>query len=159
MAARVRRRASAGGVVAQAPRHDGEAAPQTTLERAAMSGLLQWAKRGEPLHGAESRRLPHYFDGLQISRPLPELVLAPLANSHGPIGLLVLAAPSGRAFGIKHVEVIQALQEPFAAALENNLRLRWPPRATAEADRRSLLTASVGRTWAADRRRESRSSR
>src|SRR5207247_8393986 len=70
------------------------------------------------------------------------LLVAPLVADHEPIGLLVLVSREGRHFTDKHEEMLAALQEPLAVALENDRRVHELAalREAAEADRRSLLT-------------------
>ncbi len=106
-----------------------------------MEGVLTWCRRGEVAHMAGEadsveRRLlvPANLDG--------DVLVGPLGSADGPLGVLVLVARRPQTFGPGHVEVVQALLDPFAAALENDRGLREmvTHREAAEADRRSLLT-------------------
>lgn len=57
------------------------------------------------------------------------------------LGVLILIAASGQRFAPEHAALVATLLEPFAAALENDQRLREMAalRAAAEADKESLL--------------------
>ncbi len=106
-----------------------------------LEALVQWAQAGsvEPVSAkALSRRLP----GLLPPDLAGDLLVGPLRNDAGLSGFLILVARAPRRFEPLHVPMAQALLEPFAAALENDRRLRMlaEREATAEADKRSLLS-------------------
>jgi transcriptional regulator with GAF, ATPase, and Fis domain len=71
-----------------------------------------------------------------------DVLVAPLRVGEGAAGLLVAVAPSRSGFRREHVELLDALREPFAVALENDHRLRELSalREAVEADNRSLLS-------------------
>ena len=104
--------------------------------------LVGWGQAGRADHQparALARRLP----GLLPPALGGDLIAGPLAGEGGaPAGFVILVARGSRRFEPAHVAVAQALLEPFAAALENDRRLRAlaAREAAAEADRRTLLS-------------------
>jgi formate hydrogenlyase transcriptional activator len=119
-----------------------------------MRRLLAWCKRGEigrrlgPDRSAGDREewgaaVPDWIVG--------EVLVGPLASREQPLGLLLFIARAGAAFAEPHEEMLRALLEPFAVALENHHRLRQLAalREAAEADKESLL-ARLGRRQLAD---------
>lgn len=70
-----------------------------------------------------------------------ECLAAPLLGEHGTSGLALLIAEEGGSFDEVHQEMLHALREPLAVALENDLRVHELAtlREAAEADRGSLL--------------------
>lgn len=102
--------------------------------------LLEWAAEGQIAHSAGARRIsevalvtPEELDG--------DVLIGPLVNPDGPAGVLVLVSESNRLFRDEHCGLMEALLEPFSAALENDRRLHELAalREAAEADRRTLL--------------------
>ncbi len=77
--------------------------------------------------------LPEEFDS--------ECLAAPLLGEHGTSGIALLIAREGSSFEEVHHEMLEALREPLAVALENDLRVHELAtlREAAEADRGSLL--------------------
>lgn len=69
------------------------------------------------------------------------MMAGPLADHHGPSGMLLMVADPARPFDGTHEELLEALLEPFSVAMENDCRVREMAtlREAAEADRRSLL--------------------
>ncbi|MFO0870892.1 MAG: sigma-54 dependent transcriptional regulator, partial [Pirellulales bacterium] len=111
------------------------------LSPAQLRRLLSWAESNEVLHGPRGPRtgdlvslIPDEIDG--------EVLVGALAGTDGPAGVLVLVAPPLRSFRPLQHEMLSALREPFAAALENDRRLHELAalREAAEADRQSLLS-------------------
>src|SRR5215469_15710550 len=85
--------------------------------------LLDWCREGEVAHGpaeALRARLP----GLVPAEISGDVLAGPLAVSDAPVGFLVLSALPGRAFRGESADLVRALLEPFAVALENDRRLR-----------------------------------
>jgi transcriptional regulator with GAF, ATPase, and Fis domain len=114
---------------------------RTELPAADLEALVDWCHEGRVLHrraGAVEAKLPGALppdlDG--------DVLLGPLHGEEGPLGLLVLLARRPRAFAASHLELVEGLLEPFAAALAHDRRLRAVEtlREAAEADRRSLLS-------------------
>jgi transcriptional regulator with GAF, ATPase, and Fis domain len=112
---------------------------------AEMKKLLAWVKRGEiaaPKDGAAGRAKPDPIIGLlALPDSGDDLRVAPLRSRGEAVGALVVTAKSGERFTPRHEEMLTALQEPLAVALENDRRLHELAalREAAEADRRSLL--------------------
>ncbi|HEX2485434.1 MAG TPA: sigma-54 dependent transcriptional regulator, partial [Myxococcota bacterium] len=120
------------------------AVPRSTrseVDAEELEALLAFARDGRVLHrraAALSDRLP----GALPAELEGDVLLAPLADEHGPIGLLVLASRRARGFAADHPAVVRALLEPFGYALAHDRRLREAEaqREAAEADRRTLLS-------------------
>lgn len=95
----------------------------------------------DPMSGTSAAHslLPQDADGSWLA--------GPLWGEGGPVGALVLRAQPPAAFNAEHQEMVYALLEPFAVALENDRRLHELAalREAAEADKRSAL-ARLGRT-------------
>jgi hydrogenase-4 transcriptional activator len=119
--------------------------PQTTLRTpltaAKYKRLLAWASEGEVIHGQRAKRsgdlavlVPPEIEG--------EVIAGPLVGPEGPAGALVLVAQHLKSFKPLHLQMAEALLEPFSAAIENDRRLHELAalREAAEADRRSLLS-------------------
>jgi transcriptional regulator with GAF, ATPase, and Fis domain len=68
-------------------------------------------------------------------------VLAPLNGEHGSRGIFVALASAKKNFSRQHIDLLAALQEPLAVALDNDARLHELAalREAAEAERQSLL--------------------
>jgi transcriptional regulator with GAF, ATPase, and Fis domain len=112
--------------------------------------LLAWCRRGQVAHLPVARiqdRLP----GLLAPGQEGDVLAGPLSSEDGPLGILALLARPPRSFRQEHAELLAALLEPFAVALENDRRLREMKtlREAAEADRLSLL-ARLGRQQLAE---------
>jgi transcriptional regulator with GAF, ATPase, and Fis domain len=106
-----------------------------------MNRLLAWCHRGEVALRKKGHRLEK---NLAVAMPFAlegELLIGPLLSEHGTYGLLFLLAKPQHRFTESHMQVFQSLLEPFAAALENDRRLRelTALRSAAEADKQSLL--------------------
>jgi transcriptional regulator with GAF, ATPase, and Fis domain len=115
-----------------------------------LEALLAWCRSGALEHGAASvlrRRLPGLLpDGFE-----GDVLAAALPSREEPRGVLVLAARRGKRFDTAHEAIARALLEPFAAALENDRRVRAlsAVREAAEAERSALLSR-LGRTELAE---------
>jgi hydrogenase-4 transcriptional activator len=70
------------------------------------------------------------------------VLAGPLVIDEAPAGVLLLVAAPRHDFREEHIELMQALLEPFAVAMENDHRLRElvSLREALEADKRSLLS-------------------
>jgi transcriptional regulator with GAF, ATPase, and Fis domain len=114
---------------------------RTDLSPDELEQLGAWCRRGQVLHGPAGlirRRLPGLLpDGLE-----GRMLTGPLNSGDLPAGVLVLCASRGHSVGDEQVELVQALLEPLAVALENDHRLRElvALREALEADKRSLLS-------------------
>jgi hydrogenase-4 transcriptional activator len=72
-----------------------------------------------------------------------QILVGPLANERrAPLGLIVVVGQSSQPFSKRHIELVRELLEPFAAALENDSRLREMQslREALEADKQALLS-------------------
>jgi transcriptional regulator with GAF, ATPase, and Fis domain len=127
-------------------------APWTLGERSEchptdLQRLLAWCHRGR---ATLRRRGAGNMRDLVAAVPpeMEEEILAgPLLGEAGPCGLILLLAVPARHFTPLHQQMLQAILEPVAAALENDRRLRelTALREAAEADKQSLLRR-LGRT-------------
>jgi hydrogenase-4 transcriptional activator len=103
--------------------------------------LAVWCRHGNVLHGSTAvvrQRLP----GLVPGGLDGQMLAGPLVIGDAPAGALVLVVSRRHDPRDDHVELVQALLEPFAVALENDHRLRelLALREALEADKRSLLS-------------------
>jgi len=123
------------------------AATRTTLTLARFRRLMAWANAGELLHGQRPDRtgdlaalVPPEIEGEVLAGPLGVARNPSVAVE--PAGALVLVAAHLKSFKAEHLQMAEALLEPFSAALENDRRLHELAalREAAEADRRSLLS-------------------
>jgi len=117
------------------------AAVKTPLNATKLRRLLAWGRESSILHGQRLKRsgdlavlVPPELEG--------EVLAGPLQGPEGPAGALILVADHMKSFRDIHQQMLEALLEPFSAALENDRRLHELAalREAAEADRRSLLT-------------------
>lgn len=114
------------------------AAP-ASLPTPQLNRLNDWCRGGRLAHstnrpsGILKLILPDDFN--------QECLAAPLSGEHGITGLALLIAPENGSFEEVHHEMLDALREPLAVALENDLRVHELAtlREAAEADRGSLL--------------------
>jgi len=114
---------------------------RTACTTAEMKSLMAWCRRKEVVHRQDGREAAAPWSKRIFARLDGDVLAVPLFHSDEHCGALVLAASRGCAFGRKHIELAQQLMEPFAAALENDRRLRETAAlgAAAEADKRALL--------------------
>ena len=134
--------------LAAAPRDDSEVATPSRSELSAdeLDAILAWCRSGALEH-ASAGALRRRFPGLLPDGVEGDVLAGPLASPEEPRGVLILVAQRGRRFSDAHEAVGQALLDPFAAALENDRRLRAlaAVREAAQADRAALLSR-LGRT-------------
>ena len=104
--------------------------------------LLEWFGQMDRVVRNEAARLHETMPGLLPEGLRGPAIVALLSSETEPIGLLILAGRDSDGFSSEHGELAAALAEPFAVALENDLRLRelTQLREAAEADNRSLLS-------------------
>ncbi len=119
-----------------------------TLSEDEKRQLLEWARSGRVLHrrdGASATDLA-LCELLMPARSNAAWMIGSLRGEDTPTGALVVRAQSGAAFDARHEQLLAALVEPFAAALDNDRRLHELAalREAAEADKRSAL-ARLGR--------------
>ena len=111
------------------------------LATAAARTLAGWLRTGDVISIAD-REAAGWLRGVLPSPPPDDALAGPLRAHDGPLGILVLVAPSGRTFTAADRATVQRLLEPFAIALENDGRLHElrALREAAEADRDTLLS-------------------
>jgi transcriptional regulator with GAF, ATPase, and Fis domain len=132
---------------------DGAAAPaaaKSLLTSSRMKRLIAWGREASVLHGqvgAKNGDLAAIIPAGLVG----EVLAGPLQGPERPSGVLILVAGDKKTFRPPHVQMAEALLDPFSAALENDRRLAELAalREAAEADRRSLLTR-LGRQELAD---------
>ncbi len=116
-----------------------EFSPQEFGRLQSWAGSGRLLRRGKRLTGALGLVIPPDIEA--------DVLAAPLLGREGPEGVLLLVAETGREFDDSHLEVLEALREPFSVALENDQRLHEMARLreAAEAERGALLRR-LGRT-------------
>jgi transcriptional regulator with GAF, ATPase, and Fis domain len=117
------------------------ATPKRQLTPAKLERLRQWGAANEVSHGRARQRsgdlavlVPEEVEG--------DVLVGPLIGPEGLAGALILVAPYLKSYRSEHSDMVEALLEPFAVALENDRRLHELAalREAAEADRQSLLS-------------------
>ncbi len=111
----------------------------TPVPAADWTRLIDWAGGRRLLH---SPKRPTGILKLLLPQDFAhECLAAPLSGEHGVRGIALLVARDGAAFESLHEEMLDALREPLAVALENDLRVHELAtlREAAEADRGQLL--------------------
>jgi transcriptional regulator with GAF, ATPase, and Fis domain len=126
---------------------------KTSLNETELTELLEWFADGRVTSwqagvAAGSSPNPRWF-GSDPASPVAsrtreaEIVVGPLASEEGtPLGLILIVGAAGGSFSQMHRDLVQELLEPFAAALENDSRLREMQslREALEADKQALLS-------------------
>jgi len=125
------------------------AAVDRNLSAVEKARLLEWARLGHLLHRRASGKFVDEANvaGLLLpARDGASWAIGVLATGEDATGALLLRARPGADFDASHERMIEALLEPFSAALENDRRLHELAalREAAEADKRSAL-ARLGR--------------
>jgi transcriptional regulator with GAF, ATPase, and Fis domain len=122
---------------------------KTKLTYAELTQLLEWCVRNSVVRqGAPGIDLPgRHWCGFESARATGTaagevLVGSLMDEGTTPLGLLLVTSPASRSFSDSDVDLVQQLLEPFAAALENDSRLRelQSLREALEADKQALLT-------------------
>jgi hydrogenase-4 transcriptional activator len=107
-----------------------------------LTKILEWCDHKTILHqaaGTGHQSLPGLVPEGIIEG---DVLCGPLVGQDGPAGVVVFLARTPAGFAEEHAEIVQALLEPFAVALENDRRVRelTSLRETLEADNQSLLS-------------------
>ena len=113
--------------------------------------LLAWCHRGEATHRRRASGRLRELEAVVSPEIDEELLVGPLVSEHGTYGVILLVAAPAQHFAPLHQQMLQAILEPLAAALESDRRLRelTALREAAEADKQSLLRR-LGRTAVAE---------
>jgi len=135
--------------VGASPPLEGVGDARRVLTAADLRRVQAWCRAGKPARGGvRSDRilellLPADSDG--------DVIAAPLTNNDQPIGVVLVVCRPRQTFGSDHVQMVEALREPLAAALENDRRIHEMAalREAAEADRGTLLRR-LGRSELSD---------
>lgn len=117
---------------------------KTNLTTSQLEWLLAWCNRRQVFRQQADGTSPPGAGQWSLLTPRgteANTMAGPLADHHGPAGVLLMVADPDRAFRAEHEALLEALLEPFSVALENDGRVREMAtlREAAEADRRSLL--------------------
>jgi len=137
--------------------HTVAAAPPVASDSAAVRAVptavelkrwLAWCRLGEVGHRPGRVTRPPGWAAMIPGPADRSALIGPLTGGEGPMGVAVVIAPPGVSFEPSHVQMLRALLEPLATALENDRRVRElkAMRETAEADRQSLLVRLGRRT-------------
>ena len=104
--------------------------------------LVAWCRQGTLLQGSADSRAQPLLALLTPDTAAGEWLAAPLTRDDQPTGTLLLFARPPRRFEASHRRVIDALVEPIAVALSNDLRYHELARLreAVEADNRALLS-------------------
>ena len=129
------------------------AARKTALQPAELAALWDWFQAGIVTRRRVGEAVgqipsPRWLGDDPANVPASrtsaaEIVVGPLADKEGtPLGLLLIIGSPDRPFSQTHCDLVQQLLEPFAAALENDSRLREMQslREALEADKQALLS-------------------
>ena len=104
--------------------------------------VAQWCRQGSVAH----RGAPGWADApVEVLVPTGlrgDVLVGPLTDSRGSVGVLIVSATDNAVFDSQHAEIMELLLEPFSTALENDRRSREiaTMTAAAEAEKQSLLT-------------------
>jgi transcriptional regulator with GAF, ATPase, and Fis domain len=130
-------------IVAAAPSLDGRESPgdiHLSINDAVQ--LERWLNRRAPTHWTTDRpKAEMVLQFIDCSSVDGDWLLAPLVGEHGAAGIMVAAATPDQTFDQPATDLLSALAEPLAVALDNDARLHEIAslREAAEAERRSLL--------------------
>ena len=148
---RIDREHAALVTVGAAPNPDGVSGgdARRTLAPAEMRRFLAWCRAGKPARGGAKH--DRILDLLLSAQADGDVIAAPLMNNDEPTGVVLVVCHGRQRFDNDHVEMVQLLREPLAAALENDRRIHEMAalREAAEADRGALLRR-LGRSELSD---------
>jgi transcriptional regulator with GAF, ATPase, and Fis domain len=108
---------------------------------AVLEAIRAWAEQNQVI-GLPAEQARYRLPGILPEGVEGEVLAGPLNTENEPVGVLILVTQAPRTFRPEHQELLQALLEPFAVALENDHRVRelTSLREAVEADNRSLLS-------------------
>jgi DNA-binding NtrC family response regulator len=113
--------------------HTVAVAPATPLVSAAGRSLasavdykrwLAWCRRGDVGHRRAGTLRRAEWASMIPGADERDALIGPLTNREGPLGVVVLIARRALPFTGDHAEMVRALLEPLATALENDRRVR-----------------------------------
>lgn len=107
-----------------------------------MKKLISWCRKGKASRsgaGAAFRGPAGITARKGVGQ---DIIVGPIGRAGGCCGVLVMAAEPKQGFSARHLMLLEALQEPFSVALENDRQLREMAalKEAAEAEKQSLLT-------------------
>jgi hydrogenase-4 transcriptional activator len=111
------------------------------LRAGELDAILAWC-RGSALERAAAGALRRRLPGLLHASADGDVLVGALGAREDALGVVIFVAEHGERFERAHEEIARALLEPFAAALDNDRRLRANEavREAAQADRAALLS-------------------
>src|SRR4029079_3104349 len=95
---------------------------KTILTGARFKRLIAWGREGTVLQ-SESGTKNGDLAMMVPAEVTSEVLAGALQGSEKPAGVLLLVAAHGKSFRSVHMQMVEALLEPFSAALENDRRL------------------------------------
>jgi transcriptional regulator with GAF, ATPase, and Fis domain len=124
------------------PEASGQAEAVTQLGTDSWAEFQQAWVQGGVAEAASPDALPEPWRQAAAWTEPNAVLVGPLRSGAQATGVLVMAAPRGQVFSPRHVDMMRALLDPFATALDNHHRFHEMERlrASAEADKESLLT-------------------
>lgn len=114
---------------------------RTTCTATQWRKVQSWHKHAQVLHAHSNERSAEL--GVLIPTEVAgETLVGALTGKESPGGALIAVAHAGKPFKAAHLQMFDAILQPFSVALENDRRLHelLTLREAAEADRRSLLS-------------------
>jgi hydrogenase-4 transcriptional activator len=114
---------------------------KTVVTSSRFKRLIAWGREGTVLQ-ADGATKNGDLGTIVPAEATGDVLAGPLQGPEKPAGALLLVAAPNKSFRAIHQQMVEALLDPFSAALENDRRLHELAalRQTAEADRQSLLT-------------------
>jgi transcriptional regulator with GAF, ATPase, and Fis domain len=128
--------------VAQWPAEPDDGESSSPYPESEWRRLERWARQGELAHVAANGAKPDSVLARLVAEDSSnDWVLMPLNGEHGSRGIFVALASAKKNLSRQHIDVLAALQEPLAVALDNDARLHELAalREAADAERQSLL--------------------
>ncbi len=116
--------------------------PSHPLTSTAVRTVRSWMRQRQVAHYRVGDAQDSVIPVLLGAPPAQCWLGAPLTTEHGATGALLISTHPQKRFRAPHARLVQALIEPFTAALENDRRLHELDalREAAEADKRSALS-------------------
>lgn len=120
------------------------------LSSEVMESLIRWCHERK-VRRCPAREIHRVWPGILSPEVRGQVLMMALFHLGEPVGLLILVNAAPRQFQPEHESILEALCEPFEAALANDLQVRELERlrSAVEADKRTLLRR-LGRKELAD---------